>query len=320
MNRDHEPCEEMIERAAYWLALLHDDAATEADRQAFKVWSEADPRHALAVARMQAVLGSLGQLPSRPARLALSRAFTPAKRGVSPRPLQAIAVIGVLFFGWLSVDQAPIWLADEHTLTGERREVVLSDGSQLQLNSDSALDLDFDERQRAVRLLRGEIWVQVAKQPHRPFVVQTDQGTITALGTRFLVRNEPDGSVQVSVLESAVSANADHLAGVRVEAGQRAKLHDGVVQVPAAIGNSDPAAWTRGLLVVDDRPLSEVLRALAAYRHGVLNFNEHALDKLRVSGVFRLDDTDAALATLADNLPIKVEDFTSLYVRVTPAR
>lgn len=318
MTVEHEPSESMICQAAQWLALLHDNAASTADRQAFNTWRHADPRHALAVMRMQAVMGSFERLPVEPVRKALGKVFPPTKRTLSRRPVQAVALLGALFFGWLSVDQAPIWLADERTDTGEKREILLTDGSQLQLNSGSALDVEFDERQRVIELYRGEMWVQVAKDPQRPFVVKTRQGTITALGTRFVVRKGPDGSVQVSVLESAVAANADRATEVRVNTGQRATLKDGVVQMPKAIGNDDPAAWTRGMLKADDRPLVEVLQALGAWRHGVLQFDEQALQGIRVSGVFRLDDTDAALATLADNLPIKVEHFTPLFVRITP--
>lgn len=319
MNVEHEPSESMIGQAAQWLALLNDDAVSADDRQAFHTWRHADPRHALAVTRMQSVMGSFEQLPVKPARKALGKVFPPARRKFSPRSVQAIALVGVLFFGWFSVDQGPIWLADERTDTGERREILLTDGSQLQLNSGSALDVEFDERQRVIELYRGEMWVQVAKDQHRPFVVKTRQGTITALGTRFVVRKRPDDSVQVSVLESAIAANADRTTDVRVNTGQSALLKDGVVQTPKSMGNDDPAAWTRGLLKADDRPLGEVLQAIGAYRHGVLQFDEQALQGTRVSGVFRLDDTDAALATLADNLPIKVEHFTPLFVRIKPA-
>lgn len=319
MNVEHEPSDSMISQAAQWLALLHDDAVSAADRQAFNSWRHADPRHALAVTRMQAVMGSFEQLPVKPARQALSKVFPPARRKITPRPVQAIALLGVLVFGWLSVEQGPVWLADERTVTGERRDVLLSDGSQLQLNSGSALDVEFDERQRVVELYRGELWVEVAKDSQRPFVVKTSQGTITALGTRFMVRKRQDGSVQVSVLESAVAASADHSINVRVDAGQQAILKDGVVQTPKAIDNADPAAWTRGLLKVQDRPLGEVLQTIDANRQGVLQFDEQALQGIRVSGLFRLDDTDAALATLADNLPITVEQFTPLFVRVKPS-
>ncbi|MGY2499030.1 ferric citrate uptake sigma factor regulator FecR, partial [Klebsiella pneumoniae] len=61
-----------------------------------------------------------------------------------------------------------------------------------------------------------------------------------------------------------------------------------------------------------------VLQTLASYRHGVVRFDPQALQGMRVSGVFKLDDSDAALATLADNLPIKVEHFTDLLVVIKP--
>jgi transmembrane sensor len=72
------------------------------------------------------------------------------------------------------------------------------------------------------------------------------------------------------------------------------------------------------LLKVNDQPLSDVLQTLAGYRHGLVRFDAQALKDLRVSGVFKLDDTAAALAALADNLPIQVEYFTDLLVVVKP--
>jgi transmembrane sensor len=319
MTTEYDPSEEMIGEAAHWLALLRDEGGTAADRQAFNTWRQADPRHFLAVARMQSLWGRLEQLPSAPGRIALERAFAPSPTRTSSRYLQAIALCVVMALAWLGVDQAPVWMADQSTDVGERRDIALADGSHMQLNSDSAVDVEFDGRQRLVDLRRGELWVEVAKDPQRPFVVRTDQGTITALGTRFLVRSGADGSVQVSVLESAIAANANGSGVVRVSAGQQATLKDGLVQAPQPIGNDDPAAWTRGLLKVDDQPLTQVLQILANYRHGSLRFDASALQGMRVFGVFWLGDTDAALATLADKLPIRIEHFTDLLVWVKPS-
>lgn len=318
MTITDQPCERMIREAAYWLTLLHDDLSTEADHAAFDAWCAADPRHAIAVERMRSLWTSLNDLPAAPARVALKQAF--ARRGptVSGRGAQAIALLGVLFCGWIGLDNLPVWLADQRTGVGERREVTLSDGSHIQLNSHSALDVKFDGQQRVIELLAGELWVDVAKDAKRPFVVRTDQGTATALGTRYLVQRADDGSTVVSVLESVVAAKPNGAAAVNLKAGEKTTLRDGQVQAPQPIGNTDPDAWTRGLLKVDDRPLSEVLQALGGYRHGLMQFDAQALQGLRVSGVFRLDDTDAALATLADNLPIKVEYFTDLLVVIKP--
>lgn len=318
MTSIHPPSEQMILEAAYWLTLLHDDLATEADRAAFDVWCEADPRHALALERMRALWGGFDELPAAPARVALKQAFARPGPRMSGRGAQAIALLGVLVCGWIGLDNMPIWLADQRTGVGERREVALSDGSHIQLNSHSALDVKFDGQQRVIELLEGEMWVEVAKDARRPFVVRTDQGTATALGTRYLVKRAADGSTVVSVLESVVAAKAKGAEAVNVAAGEQITLREGRVQAPQPIGNAHPDAWTRGLLKVDDRPLSEVLQALAGYRRGLVRYDEQALQGLRVSGVFRLDDTDAALATLADNLPIRVEHFTDLLVVIKP--
>jgi transmembrane sensor len=306
--------EQIIQQAANWLTRLHDEDVSDVDRQAFHAWCEADPRHAVAIERMRGLWGSLDTLPAKPARRALNRAFAPQRR----RGAQVVGLLGVVVCGWLGVQHLPVWMADQRTGVGERRQVALEDGSQLQLNSNSAVDVKFDGHQRVIELLQGELWVDVAKDAQRPFVVRTDQGTATALGTRYLVKRAADGTTVVTVIESTVAVQGDTSEAVKVSAGQRAVLDHGRAQAPRAIGNTDPDAWTRGLLKVNDQPLDEVLQTLASYRHGMVRFDPQALHNLRVSGVFKLDDTAAALSTLADNLPIQVEYFTDLLVVVKP--
>ncbi len=306
--------EQIIQQAANWLTRLHDEDVSDAERRAFNAWCQADPRHAVAIERMRSLWGSLDTLPAQPARIALNRAFAPQRS----RTVPVVGVLGVLLCGWLGLSQLPVWMADQRTGVGERRQVALEDGSQLQLNSNSAVDVKFDGHQRVIELLQGELWVEVAKDAQRPFVVRTDQGTATALGTRYMVKREADGTTLVTVIESTVAVKGDSEAGVKVTAGQRSILAYGHATPAQATGNSDPDAWTRGLLKVDDQPLSEVLQTLASYRHGLVRFDPQALQNLRVSGVFKLDDTAAALATLADNLPIQVEYFTDLLVVVKP--
>ncbi|AZF63216.1 FecR family protein [Pseudomonas sp. LBUM920] len=306
--------EHIIQQAANWLTRLHDEDVSDADRQAFNTWCQADPRHAVAIDRMRALWGNFDAVPARPARIALNRAFAPQRS----RGAQVLGLLGVLLCGWVGVERAPVWMADQRTGVGERRQVALEDGSRLQLNSNSAVDVKFDGHQRVIQLLQGELWVEVAKDAQRPFVVRTDQGTATALGTRYLVKRAADGTTVVTVIESSVAVKGEGAEGVKVAAGQRAVLDHGRARSPQAIGNTDPDAWTRGLLKVNDQPLSEVLQTLASYRHGLVRFDPQALQNLRVSGVFKLDDTAAALAALADNLPIKVEYFTDLLVVVKP--
>jgi transmembrane sensor len=306
----------MILEAARWLAIVNDESVSPDERSAFERWCVRDVRHRVAIERMRALWGSLDQLPAVPARIALNRAFTRPRSRLAARSVQTLALFGVLVCGWAGVDRLPIWLADEHTGAGERRDVQLADGSRVQLNSQSALDIRFDGHQRTVELLKGEMWVEVAKDAQRPFVVRTDQGTATALGTRYLVKRAEDGTTVVTVIESVVATQAGNSAVVKVKAGEKTTLTDGHVQPPQPVGDDDPTAWTRGVYKANDRPLTEVLNTLAGNRPGLLEFDEQALQGLRASGVFCLDDTDAALATLADNLPIKVQRFTDWLVVV----
>lgn len=306
--------EQIIQQAANWLTRLHDETVSDAEREDFHRWCEADPRHAVAIERMRVLWGSFDPLAAQPARMALTRAFVPQRA----RGAQVLGLLGVLLCGWLGMEHLPVWMADQRTGVGERRQIALEDGSQLQLNSNSAVDVKFDGHQRVIELLQGELWVDVAKDAQRPFVVRTDQGTATALGTRYLVKRAADGTTLVTVIESSVAVKGEAGEGVKVAAGQRATLDHGRAMPAQAVGNADPDAWTRGLLKVNDQPLSDVLQTLASYRHGLVRFDAPALRDLRVSGVFKLDDTTAALAALADNLPIQVEYFTDWVVVVKP--
>lgn len=320
MSQTAQPTDEMISEAAIWLTLLNDERVSAEDRAGCESWCAADPLHRVAFERMKLLFDSFDELPATPARRALDQAFTPDKRRMGSRSVQALALVGVLACGWMASRDVPVWFADQRTDIGERREVQLTDGSQVQLNTASALDIHFDGKQRVIELLRGEVWVIVAKDAQRPFVVRTEQGTVTALGTRFLVRRDPDHTTVVSVIESAIAAKTQGNPDVKVAAGQQALFKNGRVQPPQPIGNADPSAWTRGVLTVNDQPLGQVLQTLARYRHGMISFDAAELDGMRVSGIFQLDDTDAALATLADNLPIKVQYFTDLLVRIKPAK
>jgi len=314
VNRS-EPTPEQVAAAAQWLSVLHSGEADESQRQACAIWRDADPGHALALSRLEILWGRFDGLPASRSRKTLERAFAAQRKPTLRRVGTALVLLIAATVAWQGVCQAPVWLADQRTGVGERRSMMLEDHSQLQLNSDSAVDIEFDGQRRLIDLRRGELWVEVAKDPQRPFVVRTEQGTVTALGTRFLVRRE-DGQTRITVLESAISAQPTRVwsAPARVAAGQQALLYADHVDGLTSLGTADPASWTRGVLKVDDRPLLEVLDELARYRRGVLHYDRQALAGLRVSGSFPLDNSDAALAALQTSLPIRLQRFTDWLV------
>jgi transmembrane sensor len=306
-----------IHAAAEWYARLRGEPASPALEQAWQDWLAADAAHRQAWQRVEAVCGEFKRVPGQLALPALSH---PSRRRAVLRSLALFTVLGGS--GLLAYRQAPWaeWRSDYRTATGERRSIELADGSQLTLNTRSAVDVRFSAEQRLIELHAGEILISTHHDPQtpaRPFVVHTEHGRILALGTRFNVRIDA-GQTTVSVLEKAVEAGPQlrpELAQ-RVVAGQQLSFsaYDSAPQQALDIG---AASWASGHLIVVERPLSEVLAELARYRSGYLGCDP-AVAQLKISGAFPLDDSEQALAALTESFPLRVERFTPLWTRLVP--
>ncbi|OZO00954.1 histidine kinase [Pseudomonas sp. IB20] len=321
MSDTHSQIEE---QAAEWMLRLHEGDLSEAQRMAFECWKQQGPHYAAAAERMEAVISRMQALRGKksPARAALNAAFTHQTSRRSKHNLRALVLACSLAIPAAALLTSPYpqqWMADVRNGPGQWQTLQLADGSTLTLNGTSAANLHFDQQQRRIELLQGEILVDVAHDSARPFIVQTPQGTLRALGTRFVVKREGDVTV-LSMLQSRVAAHsANSQQTVEVDAGSRALMNSNEVRLSDSI---DPAsineAWRRHQLVVENRPLPEVLDEIARHRSGHLQFDRAALQNLRVSAVIALDDSDHALQLLAKNLPIKVRSFTPWLMVVSP--
>ncbi len=252
------------------------DAGTQA---AWQQWHDADTRHALAWQRLVDFGTHLRTIPPLVAHNTLVRAnATNATNSGRRRLLGLFAVAGVTSAIWSASDSTTVraWRADQSTGVGERRTVQLADGTTLVLNTDSAVDVHFSQDVRRLRLVRGEIAITTgadADHGHRPFFVDTAQGSLQALGTRFTVRQHDD-SAAVAVLEGAVRvvpANAAS-AAVVLSAGQGATFDATALRSrfdDAGVASA-AAAWTQGMLVVHAMPLGDFLAELGRYRRGHL--------------------------------------------------
>ena len=307
---------ETLEAAATWYVQLNDGAASEARTQAWQAWMQSSPEHAAAWARVEKLQQQWAMMPQQAALSCLGAAQA-QRRDVLKMLGMLVAVGGC---SWFAVEQVPYrsMLAQQRTGIRERRSLRLDDGSQLELNADTALDIHFDSRQRLIQLLRGEIIVQTAKDPaQRPFMVQTAQGRVRALGTRFSVRQLPE-QTRVGVLEAAVEVSpqrhADH--ALRLETGQQVTFdRDRVGSArPLPAGST---AWVQGMLSVDDWRLGDFIEELGRYRPGVLHCAAE-VHGLRISGAFRIDDTDTVLENLGKSLPVKVRYLTRYWASIEP--
>jgi len=311
------PAPHLLEEAAEWLLTLNFDDADEAQRQAFERWRAQSEAHRAAWARAERVMGTFASVPPDIAQQAVRRTGDRALSRRRTLRLLSALLVGVPG-GWLALRTLPLdeLGADLVTATGERRTLLLADGSQLVLNTDSALDVRFDERVRRLRLRRGEVLVTTQADPvapRRPFVIELAHGEVEALGTRFSVRLD-EARCQVAVFAHGVELRPQRGAAVRLAAGQQAWFDARGVQRFAPV-DEDASLWTRGMLLAHDRPLAEVLAELGRYRPGLLRCDP-AVAGLRVSGALSLDDTDQALLALERTLPIRVIHRTRYWVAV----
>ena len=200
------PDSAVLEEAAGWLVRFQSETLSAADRAAFERWRGRSAAHAAAWTRVEDMLRSFGQVPPELGARTLRQLDRPGRR----QALRGVA--GLLLLGpaaWLAWRELPWheWSADARTATGEQRRMQLADGTRLLLNTATAVDIQYTAEQRVIWLRAGEILLTTGKDPapvHRPFIVRTAQGSVQALGTRFMVRDER-GGIRVAVFEGAVA-------------------------------------------------------------------------------------------------------------------
>lgn len=307
-----------LESAAGWYVDLRANASDPELRAAHRHWLESDARHRRAWDRVQRLQGRFEDLASP----SIARATI---QGASARRRDVLKVLAVLLaagvaapLAWRGVAGTQ-WAFDERTGTGERRRMRLEEGTQLQLNTATALNVRYGDSLREVVLLHGEVMVETAPDVRqRPFIVHTPQGSMRALGTRFLVLSDQAGT-RLSVISHAVEVRPAQqpMAVATLTAGQQISF------TATTLGEVTPAdpqadAWTRNMLVVSNWRLADFVTQVQRYRPGYLRCAA-AVGELRISGAFNLASTDAILEHLRRTLPVRVRQFTPYWVRIEAA-
>ncbi|MCY1502352.1 Protein FecR [compost metagenome] len=297
-SHDHQP-DTLTDQANAWVVLLTSGNASVEDAHALQAWCAQSPEHAQAYREAARLWRQVGQLavPPRPAKRPALRLFG----GGALAACLALLAIGAMQLGLLPATHT--WLADHHTAVAERRELQLPDGSRVELDALSTLDVDFSDGQRRLELRGGAAIFHVRHDPARPFVVSAEGGTVTALGTVFEVRHQPEG-VRVTCSEGVVAIRQPGFEQRLLRAGEQ--LHYGT-QGPtpvAAVDSSQELAWRQGLLVFRDRPLRDLIDELNRYHRGRILILDERIARLPVSGVFHLQRPDEALRHIEQSLQL----------------
>lgn len=199
------------------------------------------------------------------------------------------------------------------TQKGHQTEALLADKTRIMMNTDSDLVVEYKEQVRHVALQHGEVFFDVAADPDRPFIVETEWGDVRVLGTQFNVLATENG-LRVDVLEGLVEivpnsevtqAETDvflkaneSLTVARNEDPQKALERETV---------RDVAPWRDGVLTFYDQPLKDVVEEINRYSNRELRIVSPDLESIAVSGSFNIGDVSAFLEGLEAITPVSIQ-------------
>lgn len=294
-----------LHMAADWFVHLNSGSADSRDWQDFRDWLTSDPTHRRAWQRIQTIQNRFTQLPKALSKPALDREQENDKAGVG-KLLSLLLVVG--FALWFALP-AQFPRTDYVTVKGEIRTVELADGTDLTLNTDTNIAVDYGLFKRTIRLRTGEILIETAPDTalfKRDFVVETPYGRITALGTRFNVRLL-DGASHVAVYEGRVAIAPDHRTDQKriLETGESTEFDKQRIQ-STSMASSDAVAWTRGMFIANDMSLCHFVAELARYRDGIIHCPTR-LANMHISGAFPLKEPERVLKAIRLSLPVQIE-------------
>ncbi|WP_233290839.1 FecR family protein [Shinella sp. PSBB067] len=286
--------------ATAWVVRLTSGTATAEDADALRIWRARSSEHERAFREVKRLWNNLGPALAdkrRPVPLVGRRSFL-AAGGVAASAAGAAFILSDLGF----LPPVNRLLADYTTAVGEQKSIALPDGSTAVLDGKSALVMGYTEDARHLSLTAGAAVFEVEGADPRPFVVSAADGKSTLSSGTLSLAHAVD-EVSVECIQGTVEVDCQ--ASITLMKGE------GVVYSSAGLGQKataeveTAAAWRKGLLVFNDRPLGDVVADLNRHRRGKVMLASNALGSRRVSGVFHLDRPQEILAHFENALHIR---------------
>ncbi len=310
--------QQIDDAAAAWVAKRSLLELSTAEHAEFVAWLAADIRHPGAYARAEAVLARIERMGRRMqdvfehTALERSRLLTRRKILVGSAAASIVAVWGVS-----ALMQVPAQEEYFTTRLGQVREVVLSDGSVVSLNTDSEVSVKYTSEARNIRLIKGEALFDVAKNRKRPFVVSARYASVVAVGTSFAVSALPQKPIQVLIREGVIEfqrTDAPMASPVRAGANIHLSAPEGAPLITQSIRPKEVAnqlAWQFGRISMEGRTLTEAASEFSRY-NDVRIIIDPSVANQRVTGVFTANDpvgfAKAAAAVLRLQAEVKGRD------------
>ncbi len=300
-----------------------------ADKQSFLAWQHLHPGNEAAFRVINALWSSSIAPGAEIAReeassLAghLSRIEERRKRRQSSSKalIGTLAIMALLGGSWIWLEKPSIWQdlnADYVSARGERRQIVLNDGSTVLLDADTAIDVHLDDAVRQIRLLRGTAYFEV-KPSNIPFIVEAAHGRSKVLGTAFDVALK-DAGVEVTLEHGSLRVEVPNASEqVVLKPGEAVGYNDKGLSTPHNVEIGDALSWHEGRFVFNNTTLKDVLQKIERYREGRIIVVGSDLGARRISGSFSLDDTNAALSSLQTSVGFTMRKLSEHLVVIGP--
>jgi transmembrane sensor len=328
MSNDPDNLRRLAEAAAWRVYLSEHDIVSS---EAFEASLAADAENKEAWERVDSLWATVGEYSASPELIAARHAaLGDAKRVYRSRWLRlqhpsALAAAVVLAFCMAA--GAFFWSVARTTYStelGERRTVVLRDGSRLSLDSATRVRVHYSTHARELELLRGQARFDVAHDTKRPFSVTARGEKIVATGTAFNV-DLPENEVLVTLLEgrivvldvaSSSTGPAERARPLELHAGEQ--MIAAPLQAPKIkeVNLEQAVAWQNGQVVVENEPLSSVVSRLNRYTQHRVVIADQATADLRISGVFNTGNMDGFIEVVTRYLPVRATSMKDGSIRL----
>jgi len=298
----------ITDAAAHWCMRLHANDCTAEERLAFEQWHDAHPLHAFEYEAMLEIWDVAGDLP-RP------QSDTPAPTVRPSTPWRSLGIAAAVcavalplaaYTGWNLG-----WLPNAYQhfeSTDNVRQVILSDGSQVELNLGTELTFRNYKDERRVTLKKGEAFFSVSHDMTHPFIVKAAEGKIRVTGTQFNVWMYED-QVRVSLIEGSVLVTSNAALssdGLRLGPAMQARFRHGdfMPQISETYANDQSLAWRNGKLVLDDLTLSDALPLINRYLSKPVMLADKNTASIRLGGIYNIKELNNLVASLPKVLPV----------------
>jgi transmembrane sensor len=304
---------EAIEEAATeWVARI-DRGLTRAEQSALVQWLAEDTRCREALDLAQTAWKNLDRAQVFRIAAEESRAtaqVTPTRKWTPWAYAAGVALVAAASLG--------IWFSYIHThvttAVGEIRQVPLEDGSRVTLDTRSQIAVEYEPKQRVVRLESGEALFEVAKDARRPFVVQAGDVRVRAVGTAFVVRRRSDNDIDVTVTKGTVdvwSKTHPQEVAVRISAGSATTLSGATLTPPRdlTVKQIEQATdWKSGVVDLNGRTLGEAAAEINRYNTRRVEISDPRLAAETLVGHVSTSDPLAFAQAAAAMLDARVRD------------